>query len=118
MTPIGDTGLDLRATAANAAWRARALQKPNPASDLHGKAQGEPHQQPPHYRKSQTILPPQSGTESHVPFRHAPRLTAAFTAQLLGQILPDPERPSSGLKSAYAYDRPSLALPPGFDTSL
>jgi hypothetical protein len=118
MTPIGDTGMDPRATAANAAWRARALQKPNAASDLHGKAQGEPHQPSQQQRKAQTILPPQSGTECHVPFRHAPRLTAAFTAQLLGQILPDPERPSSGLMSARAYDGPSLQLPPGFDASL
>jgi hypothetical protein len=118
MTPIGDKGFDPRATAANAGWRARALQKPNAASDLHGKAQGEPHQPPPHDRKSQTVLPPQSGTQSHVPFRHAPRLTAAFTAQLLGQIMPDPERPSSGFKSAQSYDRPCLALSPYFDTSL
>ena len=113
MTPIGDTGLDTRATAANAAWRARALQKPNAASDLHGKAQGEPHHPPPHARKLQTMLPPQSGTDCHVPFRHAPRLTAAFTAQLLGQIMPDPER-----RSARAYGGPLLTLPPGFDARL
>jgi hypothetical protein len=113
MTAIGDTSFDFRATAANAAWRARALQKPNAASNLHGKGQGEPHQPPLHDRKAQTILPPQSGTEPHVPFRHAPRLTAAFTAQLLGQIMPDPER-----RSARAYGGPSLALPPGFDARL
>jgi hypothetical protein len=118
MTSIGDTGLDSRATASSAAWRARALQKPNAASDLHGKAQGQPQPPPQHSHKLQTILPPQSGTQSHVPFRHAPRLTAAFTAQLLGQILPDPERPSSGLKSAHAYGGPILALLPGFDTRL
>jgi hypothetical protein len=113
MRPIGDTGFDPKTTAANAAWRACALQKPNAASDLHGKAQGQPHQPPPHMRKLQTILSPQSGTGSHVPFRHAPRLTAAFTAQLLGQILPDPER-----RSARAYDGPLLTLPPGFDARL
>jgi hypothetical protein len=114
MTPIGETSFDLKTTAANAACRARALQKPNAASDLHGKANGEPHQPPPHYRKAHTILPPQSGTEPHVPFRHvSPRLTAAFTAQLLGQIMPDPER-----RSARAYDGPTLALPPGFDARL
>jgi hypothetical protein len=113
MTPIGDRGFDPKTTAANAAWRSRALQKPNTASDLHGKAQGETQQKPPQYRNTQTILPPQNGTEPHVPFRHAPRLTAAFTAQLLGQILPDPER-----RSARAYGRPALALPPGFDARL
>jgi hypothetical protein len=100
-------------SATDAAWRARALQKPNAASDLNGKAQGEPHQPQPHFRETQTVLPPQSGTQSDVPFRHAPRLTAAFTAQLLGQILPDPER-----RSAHAYGGPSLALPPSFDTKL
>jgi len=118
MTSIGDTNMHPKATAAGAAWRARALQKPNAASDLHGKAQSEPQQHSPHHRKEQTILPPQSGTESRVPFRHAPRLTAAFTAQLLGQILPDPERPSSGPNSARAYGGPILTLPPGFDTRL
>src|ERR1019366_4919805 len=52
MTPIGDRGFDPKTTAANAAWRSRALQKPNAASDLHGKAQGETRQKPPQYRNT------------------------------------------------------------------
>ena len=94
------------------------MQKPNPGSDLHGKGQGETQQQAPQQHKLQTVLPPQSGTGANVPFRHAPRLTAAFTAQLLGQILPDPERPSSSVMSARAYGGQASLLPPGFDTSL
>ena len=113
MTPTLDTSLDAKTSATNAAWRARALQKPNASTDLHGKEQGEPHQPPPHFRKAHTVLPSQSGAQSHVPFRHAPRLTAAFTAQLLGQILPDHER-----RSANAYGGPSPALPPIFDAKL
>jgi hypothetical protein len=84
MKPIGATGFDPKTTAANAAWRARALEKPKAAADLHGKSDSGAHQPPHQHPKSQTILPPQSGTDSHVPFRYAPRLTAAFTAQLLG----------------------------------
>jgi hypothetical protein len=115
MKPIGDTGFDAKTTAANAAWRTRALQKPKAAAGLHGKSEDGPHQPPHHHAKNQTILPPQSGTQTRVPFRHAPRLTAAFTAQLLGQILPDPERRSCGLTSARLYGGERFTLLPGFD---
>jgi hypothetical protein len=119
MTSVTGTMFDAKTTAANAAWRVRALQKPNTASDLNGKGDDDAHRHHPHDHKNQTILPPQSGTETRVPFRHAaPRLTAAFTAQLLGQIMPDVERPSSGLKSARFYGGPAFALRPGLDTRL
>jgi hypothetical protein len=118
MTSIAGTMFDAKTTAANAPWRARALQKPNTASDLNGKAEDESRRHRPHGFKGQTILPPQSGTDARVSFRHAPGLTAAFTAQLLGQIMPDPERLSCGLKSARAYGGPVFALPPGFDARL
>lgn len=110
MKPIGDPGFDAKTTAVNAAWRARGLQKPKATADLHGKGQDEPHQSPPHNRKFQASVSSQNGTGGHVPFRHAPRLTAAFTAQLLGQILPDPERPS-----ARGYGPERFAALPGFD---
>jgi hypothetical protein len=114
MKPIGDIGFDTTTTAANAAWRARALEKPKAAADLHGKSQHDPHPEPHHHRRNSEISPPQSGTQSRVSFRHAgPRLTAAFTAQLLGQILPDPERPS-----ARGYGGEHFALLPIFDTKL
>jgi hypothetical protein len=114
MKPIGDIVFDATITAANAAWRARALEKPKAAADLHGKSQDGPRQPPHPYRRNPDILPPQSGTPGHVPFRHVSRyLTAAFTAQLLGQILPDPER---GSARGYSGERP--VLPPCFDAKL
>jgi hypothetical protein len=117
MRPIGDTGFDAKTTAANAAWRARALEKPKAAADLNGKSGGEPEQQPQQKSENAQMLSPRYGTQPHVPFRHAPRLTAAFTAQLLGQILPDPERHFSGLKSAQGYgSEPAPA--PCFDAKL
>jgi hypothetical protein len=45
--------------------------------------------------------------------RSAPRFTAAFTAQLLGQILPDPEK-----RRGLAYAAPALTWTSGFDTKL
>ncbi len=113
MKPIGPFAFDAKTTAANAAWRARALEKPKAAAGLNGKSQDTPDQQAHQNRRNPELLPPQSGTQCHVPFRHAPRLTAAFTAQLLGQILPDPERPLAG-----AYGRERFALLPVFDTKL
>ena len=115
MSPIADASWSLQATAQNAAWRARALQKPSSASDLHGEQQdqpkGSPHQQ---YKDTPTLMH-QSGTGNHVPFRHASRLTAPFTAQLLGQIMPDPERRPS---TASRYAGEALALSLGFDRRL
>jgi hypothetical protein len=45
-----------------------------------------------------------SGTDHAVPFRYgpkAPRLSAAFVAQLLGQMMPDLERDNSGALAVY-----------------
>src|SRR5215469_4093412 len=44
------------------------------------------------------------GADRDVPFRHsagAPRLNAAFVAQLLGQATPDPAQPLSSALAAY-----------------
>jgi hypothetical protein len=112
MRPIGDIGFNAKTTAANAAWRARALEKPNSAADLHGKSESGTQQQPQRRSGNPAMPSPQYETQSHVPFRYAPRLTAAFTAQLLGQILPDPERRSARV---YGGEHP---LPPRFDTKL
>jgi hypothetical protein len=118
MKPIGDTILSSAAAAANAAWRRRALQKSSDTSGLRGEGQDEPYQPPPQGQGGAREHLPQSGTARDVPLRdprNAPRLTAAFTAQLLGQILPDPEkRPAA----AAAYERPAMHLTLGFDTKL
>ncbi len=118
MTPIGDTTFDARASAANAAWRARALQKPSASANLHGERQDDPGAQTQQRQNNPDFSSPQNGTQAGVPFRYAPRLTAAFTAQLLGQIMPDPERRSSGFKSAQAYGSAVTPLALGFDTSI
>jgi hypothetical protein len=116
MRSIGGAHLHWQAGAANAAWRTRALQKPSTSSDLNGESHNtgneEPHPAP---QTAPTVLR-QSGTEDPVSFRHAaaPRLTAAFTAQLLGQILPDPERRSP----ARGYCRQTFPLPLGIDKRL
>jgi hypothetical protein len=120
MKPIGDTILTSPAGAANAAWRSRALQKTSGARGLHGEGRDTAQQRsPPHPKESLPQLH-HNGTQEPVPFRDVPhpaslRLTAAFTAQLLGQILPDPERrPAVGA----AYERPAMALSLGFYAKL
>ena len=84
-----------------AARRARRSQKANAASGLH--AQGEdkapvPQAQP--QEEPDTTLD-HSGTDEPVPFRHA-EPNPLFVAQLLGQLLPNPEQSkSSGAIAAY-----------------
>ena len=115
MSPIGDASWSLQATAQNAAWRARALQKPSSASDLRGEQQDQPQGPPQQQNKNTQAGLHHSGTQNHVPFRHVSRLTAPFTAQLLGQIMADPERRPSAA-SRYAIETLSLSL--GFDKRL
>jgi hypothetical protein len=116
MKPIGDTFLASSAVAASAAWRSRALQKASDTSGLRGEGQDQSHQPPPHNQSRAHRPLPQSGTGSDVPLRdprRAPRLTAAFTAQLLGQIMPDPEK-----RRVAGYAAPALNLRLGLDTKL
>jgi hypothetical protein len=114
MRPIGDTILSPAAVSAIAAGRSRALQKAIGASGLRGDGRDEPQQKQAYQHKATRARMHHNGTEGAVPFRHV-RLTAAFTAQLLGQILPDPERRPS---AAAAYEREVLPLSLGFDTEL
>ena len=115
MRPITEANPNWQGRVANAAWRARALQKPCNASALHGESQPNPddRQQQPDGPASYCLR--QSGTEDPVPFRYATRLTAPFTAQLLGQIMPDPERHASATQ---AYERETAGLRLGFDQRL
>ncbi len=117
MQPIADRYSAWQTTAQNAAWRARALEKPHAASDLRGEGQSEAHPEPQQRRKAFAHPSPHYGTQADVPFRHAPspRLTAAFTAQLLGQILPDPERKAS---AAAAYGEQAVRARLGLDKRL
>jgi hypothetical protein len=114
MRPIGDTILNPATGSAIAAGRTRALQKAIGASGLRGDGRYEAQQKQAHQHKETRAQMHHNGTEGAVPFRHV-RLTAAFTAQLLGQILPDPERRPC---AAAAYEREAMPLSLGFDTKL
>lgn len=114
MKPIGDINLVSSAAASALARRSLVLQKASATSGLRGEDQDPPHQSPPQGQARAHMPLPQSGTVRDVPLRDpriAPRLTAAFTAQLLGQILPDPEK-----RRCVGYAAPALNLSLGFDT--
>jgi hypothetical protein len=115
MKPISETNGNWQAATANAAWRARALQKPSGASDSHGESRDETRHDPRPARAPGEFSVRQSGTEETVPFRYATRLTAPFVAQLLGQIMPDPERRGS---AAHRYGRETMRLTLGLDRRL
>ena len=101
MSPYGDISGTWHGAAHNAASRSRALQKLSGPSGLHSGLAGDPppHQQSQRNENARSMH--RSGTEQSVPFRHAPRLVSPFVAQLLGQLLTDPERPGSGARTAY-----------------
>jgi hypothetical protein len=109
MRPIGEAHSHWQAMAANAAWRARALQKPSATSNLNGESGQDADRQPPSQQEETGLTMRQGGTEKPVPFRHV-RVTAAFAAQLLGQVLPDPERRFSSAEAYGQHRRPGLAL--------
>jgi hypothetical protein len=116
MRPIGDAGRNWQAASANALARPRALQKPAGSGDLLGKSPQAQEQKPSPRQQDADPSSPQLGTAAPVSFRHdGPRLTAPFTAQLLGQILPDTERRGSAAK---AYGRLGGHLSGGFDELL
>lgn len=110
MGPIGGISGTCSGAKQTPALRPRALQKLNAPSDLHS---GLGDQAPPHQRAlapgaSQT--PACSGTEEVVPFRYATRLVSPFVAQLLGQLMPDPETPASQARTAYGVSEARASL--------
>jgi hypothetical protein len=115
MKPVSEANRNWQAATANAAWRARALQKPSSASNLNGESRDQTDHDPRPARTRAEFSMRQSGTQEPVSFRYAARLTAPFVAQLLGQILPDPERRAS---AAHLYDRETVRLSLGLDKRL
>ena len=106
---------DIHQTASNAVQiamaKARALQKLKPASGLQAETgdTAHPGASPFRCRRSDALY--QSGTDRAVPLRHgleAPRLNAAFVAQLLGQMMPDREQRNSRALAVYE-DMPAPA---------
>jgi hypothetical protein len=91
MSPVGDNISNAGSAVAHGGVRQRILQKLKPASGLQdGSDQFAPPERK-SFRKPGAQARSRSGTGEAVPFRHrldAPRLDAAFVAQLLGQLMP------------------------------
>ena len=110
MSPIGQQSGVCNGPAQSLAVRTRATQKLKAASGLQDGLHDEtPSRQDFHQAREQDGMTC-SGTVAAVPFRHAPRLMAPFVAQLLGQLLPDCERPRTGAAQAYSAEGISSSL--------
>jgi len=118
MRPIGDIYPPVSSTALVAAAKARASGKAIPASGLHhhmGNDAPLETRSGKDRRKGGTY---QAGTPEIVPFRYsadAPRLDAAFVAQLLGQMMPDRAQGPAHMLAAYEEMPPPAQI---FDTAL
>ena len=87
-----------------AAKRARALRKAKAASGLHASLPEQPDVSAENPRDQIEDALPHPGTVIDVPIRHAQsdfNFTPTFIAQLLGQLMPDPEQKRSSALSAY-----------------
>jgi hypothetical protein len=118
MRAAGDNNQTVSHATQIAVAKARVLQKLKPASGLHAETgdTARPGVSSFKCRRSGDLY--QSGTDRTVPFRYdleAPRLNAAFVAQLLGQMMPDRGQGHVSVLAAYE-DAPSSALV--FDTRL
>jgi hypothetical protein len=104
MRAVGDNNWTASNTAQIAMARTRALQKLKPASDLHAETGDNTSSDAPAFENQRSGGLCHSGTEGTVPFRYgleAPRLNAAFVAQLLGQMMPDREPHNCGALAIY-----------------
>jgi hypothetical protein len=104
MRAVGDSIQTASNVAQIVMAKARALQKLKPASGLHAETgdHARPGASSFKCRRSGDLY--QSGADQAVSFRYsseAPRLNAAFVAQLLGQMMPDSEPQLSGALAIY-----------------
>jgi hypothetical protein len=118
MRPIGNPYPPIRHTALIAAANGRYSKKTSPTSGLQAQLQEHagPEARASNGRRKTDMV--QSGTDRIVPFRYgpdAPRLDAAFVAQLLGQMMAEREQSHRGALGAYA-ETPSSAQ--AFDARL
>ena len=98
MSPVGDRIPSLGTPAPHGGLRRLSLQKLKPASELQGDTDHFAQPDHPNCPRSRAASGSRSGTDRAVPFRHsleAPRLDAAFVAQLLGQLLPSERVPTA-----------------------
>jgi hypothetical protein len=104
MSPIGDRNLPACNTARNAVVDVRASQMLNPGSGLRADIGSGTHRNAQFSGERQGDGVCQFRTDRAVPFqysRQAPRLNASLVAQLLGQMMPDPEQRNSSVLAAY-----------------
>lgn len=118
MRPIGDLHPSVSSSALVAAAKARASGKTIPTSDLHPQTSDHAPLETRSGKDRRKSSACQTGTLTTVPFRYsadAPRLDAAFVAQLLGQMIPD--HTSGPAHMLAAYDEPQSPAQI-FDTAL
>jgi hypothetical protein len=104
MRAVGDHLQTASNAAQNAIAKTRALQKLKPASGLQAETGDDARPDAAAFKCRRSGDLYQSGTHRTVPFRYgleAPRLNAAFVAQLLGQMMPDRELHNSGALAIY-----------------
>jgi len=104
MSLIGPISSSSVNAAKAAAKRARALRKAKAASGLHASLPEQPDASAENPHDQIEVAPSHSATVIDVPIRHAQsdfNFTPTFITQLLGQLMPDPERKPSGALSAY-----------------
>ena len=112
MRAVGDNNWTASNAAQIAMARTRALQKLKPASGLHAETGDNTSSDASSFENPRGGALCHSGTEGTVPFRYgleAPRLNAAFVAQLLGQMMPDREPHNCGALAIYE-GMPTTAL--------
>ena len=111
MRLVGDPAPSIITTALITAAKTRASRKTNPASSLHSPMGEDARPETRSGKDRRKAASCQAGTPGPVPFRYspdAPRLDAAFVAQLLGQMMPDGTARNTGTLAAYE-EAPSSA---------
>jgi hypothetical protein len=112
MSPIGHSHSPTSSAAPAAAAKTRALQKIKPANSLHTCLSDNPDSGTRFSQDQHKNALCRFATDHAVPFRYsaqAPRLSAAFVAQMLGQMIPDLERRDADALAAYE-ELPATAL--------
>ena len=110
MSPLGTISGSWQSAPLQAFSRPRISQKPNVDSGLHNGKEDETKPKQSSSRSAAASTLPRSGTDEGVPFQHAPRLVSPFVAQLLGQIMPDPESSISRARAAYGLNEQRVSL--------
>lgn len=118
MRPVNDYQPPVSSTALVAAAKARASGKTNPINNLHTHLGDDAYPETRSGKDRRKTAACQPRTPDAVPFRYsanAPRLDAAFVAQLLGQIMPHNASGPAHVLAAYEEPQSPAQI---FDTEL